>query len=182
MIRPLELIEEEFSVKWVSCTMLIAGSEFMRGHMEPVDTIIPIEPENLALIKREFELLMPRKELILSSFKIPSLHLSVQHLVMKLSKKASVDRVIKVLTGSNGIILVSSKQGLNSTDSILEFIRRIRPNPGDIYEVCIWKESIQVVNRKLVLSLAFDSHSVHIPELIDAIRALSGYENANESM
>jgi len=56
---------------------------------------------------------------------------------------------------------------------VSEFFRRIRPFSADIYQVCVWKEQVETQDTALKLTQAIDPHSVHIPEVIDAVRALT---------
>jgi glyceraldehyde-3-phosphate dehydrogenase/erythrose-4-phosphate dehydrogenase len=60
-------------------------------------------------------------------------------------------------------------------------MRRTGRTSGDIYELCIWDEQIEIANNKLKLVQAFDPHCVQTPEVIDAIRALVGEEKMEES-
>lgn len=69
---------------------------------------------------------------------------------------------------------MESKAGLQSTNLVFEFIRRARRSPGDVYENCVWLDQMEVEGNYLKLIQAIDPHSVHIPEEIDAIRALVG--------
>jgi hypothetical protein len=71
------------------------------------------------------------------------------------------------------VVLIENERGLFSTDAIFEFFRRIRLFAGDIYEVCVWKEQIKVYDQIVEFTQTLDPHSVHIPELIDAIRAVT---------
>jgi len=180
LIRVLEPINTKFCVKEISCTLIRVGSEPMQASLGPVDTIIPDSTSTLQLIRDEIQHVMP-KPIVLSSFMVPSILLSVESIVVSLQKKASLDDVKEVLRKNARTIIVKGEEGLHSTDSIFEYMRRVGRSSGDIYEVCIWDEQTEIIDGKLKIVQAFDPHCVQTPEVIDAIRALGGEEKMDES-
>ena len=49
---------------------------------------------------------------------------------------------------------------------------------GDMYEVAIWRDMLQVVGSELFYAYLVDNQAIVIPETIDAIRALTGIEKS----
>lgn len=180
--RTLWALQQHTNVKKAFCTFVRAGSETMRAHQGPVDTIIPESPTNLQRIKWELNRILGELDILMSSVKVPSILLDVQPIFFELTQKARSDSVMDLLTNTPRIIVVSSEAGLFSTDSLFEFFRRTRPHSADIYEVCVWKEQVEAHENMVKLVQAVDSHSVHIPEVIDAIRAMTTTMSKNESM
>jgi len=180
LIRVLEPLNVKFCIEEIFCTFVRAGSEPMQASLGPVDTIVPDKTSFLQLIRDEIRYTMP-KPIILSSFKVPSILLSVESIVVRLKEEASLSDVKDVLGKSARAIIVKGEEGLYSTDSIFEYIRRVGRPSGDIYEVCIWDEQTEIANGKLKLVQAFDPHCVQTPEVIDAIRALTSDEEMEES-
>jgi len=180
LMRILDPLNAVLSIEEISGVLIKAGSEPMRGSLGPVDTIIPDEPDTCQLIKDEIRYLMP-KPIVLSSFKVPSILLSVGSVVIRIKKEASLSDVKELLSKTVRTIIVKGKVGLCSTDSIFEYIRRTGRPSGDVYETCIWDEQIEITNNKLKLVQAFDSHCVQTPEIIDAIRALASEQSMEES-
>lgn len=158
-----------------------AGSETMRAHQGPVDTIIPELPTNLQRIGWELKQMFGELKTFLSSVKVPSILFDVHSIFFELTKKAELDTVTNLLLSTPRVFVVSSEAGLFSTDALFEFFRRTRPYSADLYEVCVWKEQIEVNENTLKLTQAVDPHSVHIPEVIDAIRATTTKMPRNES-
>jgi len=180
LMRTLEPLNAEFCIEEILCTFIRVGSEPMQASLGPVDTIVPDKTTVLQLIRDEIRYLMP-KPIILSSFKVPSILLSIESIVVRLEEEFSLSDVKDVLSKNARTIVVKDEEGLRSTDSIFEYIRRIGRSSGDIYEVCIWDKQIEITNGKLKLVQAFDPHCVQTPEVIDAIRALAGEEKMEES-
>lgn len=68
-------------------------------------------------------------------------------------------------------------QGMSSTAEIIEYARDIGRPRNDIWENCIWPESITVHERELYFFQAVHQESITIPEKVDAIRAMMEFES-----
>jgi len=171
--RTLWSLRKKFGVKKALCTFVRAGSETMRTHQGPVDSIIPESPAIFQRIKWELNQIFGELEVSLTSVWVPSILFDVQSVFFELTKKPRLKTLINLLSKTPRITVVHSEEGLSSTDILFEFFRRTRPCSADMYEVCVWKEQIEVHENTLKLMQAVDPHSVHIPEVIDAIRAMN---------
>ncbi|NIQ05229.1 MAG: type II glyceraldehyde-3-phosphate dehydrogenase [Candidatus Korarchaeota archaeon] len=169
-VSMLEPMNSAFGVKDVSSTFLIAGSEPNRGSRGPLDAILPVKIEKLRLLKEEigYISLEPR---MLSAFRVPTVLLSVQTLLLEVKSKASKADITALLREQDRILLLPKE--FTATDMIFEFLRRVRGTSGDIYEICVWEDQIECDNQHVKLVLAYDNHCVHTPHIIDAIRALT---------
>lgn len=178
-LRPLDL---QFGIKQATCTLIRPGSEPMRGHSGPVDTIIPDRPYVVQRILHEEMRHLFSKDIIFTSLAVPSILLAVHVMTIELERKTSEENVTDLLCTIPRTILVRSSMGLHSTDTIFEYMRRVVRPSGDIYELCTWHEHVEVTNCRLKLVQAFDPHCVQTPEIIDAIRALTGKVKMAESL
>jgi glyceraldehyde-3-phosphate dehydrogenase (NAD(P)) len=179
--RTLGPLNAGFRIKEIFGSFIVAGSEPMRAHLGPVDTILPDKIDILRLMKDEIQYLMPNP-ITLSSIRVPSILLSVESIIVRFHEKVTLSDVKDLLCKTWRTILVRAEAGLHSTDSIFEFMRRIVRPSGDAYEVCIWDEQIEIADEKLKLVQALDPHCVQTPEVIDAIRALASNVNVEKSM
>jgi len=182
LTRVILPLQEKIGVKRVVCTLVRAGSETMRAHQGPVDTLIPEPPKATKLIRLELSEKLGKAEVFLSSIKVPSILLDTQSIFIELTERTSANAVAELLAETPRVVMLSGEKGLVSTDVIFEFFRRIRPFSGDIYEVCVWREQIEVQGRMVKFIQTLDPHSVHIPELIDAIRAMTTKVSLSESL
>ncbi len=73
-----------------------------------------------------------------------------------------------------------SEEGLGSTAELMEYAKELGRSRNDLYEIPVWKESINVVGNELFYMQAVHQESDVIPENIDAIRALLEMESDNE--
>jgi glyceraldehyde-3-phosphate dehydrogenase (NAD(P)) len=179
-VRTMSKIGDRFGFDWIASTVLRAGSETMRASAGPIGTFIPEKPENCHKLIWEVTHHLG-KDMLVTVVRAPSLFLHVETIFVQLKRPASRNEITAALASTPRIALLPESYGLNSTDSIFEFYRRIGPGAGDIYEICVWQEQIQVHDAMAQIMFAFDSHSVHIPEEIDAIRALVDQVSSEQS-
>jgi glyceraldehyde-3-phosphate dehydrogenase (NAD(P)) len=83
---------------------------------------------------------------------------------------------IKNILGSQSRILFVG-QGISSTAEIIEFARDIGRPRNDMWENCIWPESITVTENELYFFQAVHQESIVTPENVDAIRAMMELES-----
>ena len=95
---------------------------------------------------------------------------------------ASAKEVLEHLSTNPRIKIVSSAEGFGSTAQIKDYAV-VNGRKGDTYEVCVWKESLGIDNDGEVgMHLAIDQQADVIPENIDAVRAMLGTMNSEESI
>jgi glyceraldehyde-3-phosphate dehydrogenase (NAD(P)) len=66
--------------------------------------------------------------------------------------------------------------GISSTAEIMEFAKDLGRPRGDMWENCIWNESITIYEEELYFFQAIHQESDVIPENVDAIRAMTELE------
>lgn len=77
---------------------------------------------------------------------------------------------------SSRILLMRDAYGLEALNSVKEMMADIGRSRIDLYEVALWAEMLKVQGDELFYAYMVDNHAIVIPETIDAIRALSGWE------
>ncbi len=92
------------------------------------------------------------------------------------------DDVLRVLAENQRIKIVSSEDGFLSTAQLKDNAESNGRN-GNIYEVCVWKESVGLdEDGELGMHIAIDQQADVVPENIDAIRAMFGMMSAEKSI
>lgn len=118
---------------------------------------------------------LPHVKIVTAALKIPTTHMHVHTFMISLKDKAATkDRVIDVLNNTTRIILVSSKNGFKTTGQVLDYGRELGRWRSDLYELVVWKDSINVIDGELYLYSGVGQEAIVVPENIDAIRALTG--------
>jgi glyceraldehyde-3-phosphate dehydrogenase (NAD(P)) len=98
------------------------------------------------------------------------------HIVqMDLAKKASKERVLELIEAHPRIGLVRKGLGMTSTAEIKEYASDLGRPRSDLWESCIFEESISVSDdNELYLFQAIHQEADVVVENVDAIRAMAG--------
>ncbi len=91
-------------------------------------------------------------------------------------KKLDVDNVIKAFKDHDRIRVVSLKEGFLGNASIFKYARDLGRSRGDLYEICIWKDTVVMSGGDVMFGIHIPQESVTIPETIDAVRAALGMQ------
>jgi glyceraldehyde-3-phosphate dehydrogenase (NAD(P)) len=99
-----------------------------------------------------------------------------------LAEQPDADAVVDLLDEQDRTFLVPPEYGIDGAGKLKEFaMDRDRPR-ADIWENCIWEESVTVEGDDLYLFQAIHQESDVVPENVDAIRAVLGTADAAESI
>ena len=100
--------------------------------------------------------------------------------VGELSTRKNHKVIIDALEKRSRVLVVDASEGLGSTAELMEYAKELGRNRNDLYEIPVWRESINVVGNELYYMQAVHQESDVVPENIDAIRALLEMESDNE--
>jgi glyceraldehyde-3-phosphate dehydrogenase (NAD(P)) len=74
------------------------------------------------------------------------------------------------------LAFVNAGDGLVALNSVIELMRDLGRPRNDLWEVAIWEDSLTVDNNEIYMVYQVHNEAITIPEIIDAIRALTGIE------
>lgn len=98
-------------------------------------------------------------------------------------KEASVEEVKQAFAAHDRIRIVRLADGFLGNASIFKYARDLGRERGDLYEICIWEDTIVKSGKDVMFGIHIPQESVTIPETIDGIRAaLNMQENGAEAV
>ncbi|MCQ4637857.1 type II glyceraldehyde-3-phosphate dehydrogenase [Anaerovorax odorimutans] len=86
-------------------------------------------------------------------------------------KDITVEEAIEAFREHDRIRMVRLEDGFKGNASIFKYARDLGRPRGDLYEICIWENTIVKSGRDLMFGIHIPQESVTIPETIDAVRA-----------
>jgi len=89
----------------------------------------------------------------------------------------SHEAVIEALATTPRIVLIDGNMGLKDDAQIKEYYKDIGRPRGDMWEVAVWKDSIEVVSNELSLIYNVHMESIPVPGHIDAVRSMLKIES-----
>jgi glyceraldehyde-3-phosphate dehydrogenase (NAD(P)) len=106
----------------------------------------------------------------------------VHALNVTLEDRVTAAHVQALLERENRLYVIPEGMGLDGVGKLKNFALDAGRPRGDLWENCIWGESIAVRGRDLYLFQAIHQESDVVPENVDAIRAVMGLDSRDESM
>lgn len=180
LCRTLGALEIEFGINSAYAVLVRRSADPHDSKKGPINAIIP-ETEMPSHHGPDVKTVMPIN-IVTTAVKVPTTIMHLHILSIKLKNPVSLDDVIDVLTNTTRIKLIEEKMGFKSTAEIMEYARDFGRKRGDLYEIAIWKESININDKTLYLMQAVHQEADVIPENIDAIRAMLEISSKEESI
>ncbi len=118
---------------------------------------------------------LPNISITTAAMKIPTTLMHLHTVNMEVNTDCTAEDVKKIFGSQSRIRFVG--QGIGSTAEIIEFARDMGRPRNDMWENCIWPESITVHEREFYFFQAIHQESIVVPENVDAIRAMMELES-----
>lgn len=110
-------------------------------------------------------------------------NLSHIHFAMvETTRPVKVEELRDALYDEPRVALIRSADGLVALNTVVELMRDLDRPRGDMWEVAVWDDALAVDDREVYLTYQVHNEAIVIPENIDAIRALTGFSDAEASI
>ncbi|MDY7081043.1 MAG: type II glyceraldehyde-3-phosphate dehydrogenase, partial [Halobacteria archaeon] len=180
LLRLISPLERDYGVGTVRATLVRRGGDPAQHGRGPINDILPNPIGLPSHHGPDVQTVMPELDIFTVGFKVPATLMHMHSVNIEID--ATREDVIETLENESRLRFVSSADGIESTAEIKErMLDEGRPR-GDAWENMIWRDSITVENDELFLFQAIHQESDVVPENVDAIRALTGFEDGGESV
>ena len=177
LARSVSPLKEKFGVQEVNATIMRRATDPNDNKKGPINAIEPSMsyPSHHA---EDLKTVMDGINVETSAIKVPTTLMHVHVINLELKSEPGIDEVISELSTKRRLILINDKEGVNSTAQVMDYARELSRNRSDLYEIAIWKGSINIYKNKVHYIQAVHQESDVIPENIDAIRAMFGVDQS----
>jgi len=177
LCRTLKPIDDLAGVKKVRAVMVRRGSDPGQIKSGPINAIVPNPPTVPSHHGPDVQTVMYGLNITTMALLVPTTIMHQHNLMVELDNTVSVDDVIDKLENTPRVLLLEAEKGMGSTAEIMEFARDIGRPRGDLFEIAVWKESLNIVDNELFYMQAIHQESDVVPENVDAIRAMLELES-----
>lgn len=181
LVRLIEQLDEPFGVDRVRATLVRRGGDPSQTGRGPINDILPNPVSLPSHHGPDVQTILPDLDIVTVGLKVPATLMHVHALSIDLSSEATPAEIRDRLDASDRLFLVSDEMGIDGAGKLKDFALDAGRPRGDLWENCIWAESIAVEDGELYLFQAIHQESDVVPENIDAIRALVGEVDAETS-
>ena len=175
LCRVITPIDRELGVKKVRVTIArraVDPNDIKKG---PINAIV-LDPVKLPSHHGpDVRSVLPHINITSAALKIPTTLMHLHTVNMEVNTDCTAEDIKKIFASQSRIRFVG--QSITSTAEIMEVARDIKRPRNDMWENCIWPESITVNENELYFFQAIHQESIVVLENVDAIRAMMELES-----
>ncbi|MCD4800090.1 MAG: type II glyceraldehyde-3-phosphate dehydrogenase [Methanococcoides sp.] len=175
LCRVLSPLDKEFGVKKARVTLLRRAADPGDIKTGPINAIVPNPIKLPSHHGPDVKTVIPNIDIATTAVKLPTTLMHLHTVNLELEKECTAEDVESVLAEQSRVRFVG--QGITSTAEIMELAKDLGRPRGDMWENCIWNESITMYEGELYFFQAIHQESDVIPENVDAIRAMMELES-----
>lgn len=179
--RTLCAINNKFGINSVSATMIRRAADPMDCSKGPINAIVPTM-ELPSHHGPDVQTVLKDINIFTTAVAIPTTLMHLHTLTCDLKSKADAEEATETLKNTPRVRLIKASSGIESTAEIMELGKDLARSRGDMFEICVWEEAIGAENNKLFYMQAVHQESDVVPENIDCIRAMVGFDDAEASI
>lgn len=170
-----------FGIEKVSATLIRRSADPNDIKTGPINALVP-DVEIPSHHAEDVQTVLPINNIMTIAIKAPTTLMHIHSLTIELKEKQDEGAIIDTFKNTTRIRLVKAKDGIKSTAHIMELAKSIDRKRGDMYEICIWEDSIKINGNTLYYLQAVHQESNVVPENIDAVRAMFNLATKEESI
>jgi len=175
LCRVISPIDRELGVKKVRVTIARRAADPNDIKKGPINAIV-LDPVKLPSHHGpDVMSVLPQINITSTALKIPTTLMHMHVVNMEVNTDCTAETIKKIFSSQSRIRFVG--QGITSTAEIMEVARDIKRPRNDMWENCVWPESITVNEKELYFFQAIHQESIVVPENVDAIRAMMELES-----
>lgn len=180
--RLIAPIEEAFGIEKVRATLVRRGGDPSQSSRGPINDVLP-DPISLPSHHGpDVETIFPDLAIDTLGLKVPATLTHTHSVNISLESEADAEDVRELLEGESRLFVIPDGLGIDGSGSLKELALDAGRPRGDIWENCIWGESIAMSGSDLYLFQAIHQESDVVPENVDAVRAVGETEDAEASI
>ena len=179
--RILAPLDETYGVEKARVTLVRRGGDPGQTGRGPIDDILPDPVTIPSHHGPDVNTIFPDLDIDTLGMKVPATLMHTHSVNVTLESSPDADDVRDLFAAESRLFQIPADADIDGAGKLKEFAHDAGRPRGDLWENCIWAESITVEGRDLYLFQAIHQESDVVPENVDAVRALTGAADAAES-
>lgn len=181
LARTLSALRDNFGVNNVYVTLIRRGTDPNDHKKGPINSLEPSMkiPSHHA---PDLQTVLGDINVDTVAIKAPTTLMHVHVVQAELGKEASSEEIREAFSRYPRILQVSGNEGVSSTAQVMDLARERGRDRSDLYEIALWKESINPRGNRINYIQAVHQESDVVPENVDAIRAMFELADKEKSL
>lgn len=185
LCRALGTIDRAFGVEKARVVLARKATDPDDPDTGPVDAVV-LDPAPAQLPShhgRSVATVLPHLKVISMAAKVPTTHAHFHSLLITVKdRNVTAGAVVRAFEEATRVVLLDSREGFRSTAQVFDYARELGRSRSDLYELAVWRDSVTVVDDEVYFFMAVHQEAIVIPENVDAIRAVTGAMDRDESI
>ncbi|AXR83351.1 type II glyceraldehyde-3-phosphate dehydrogenase [Natrarchaeobaculum sulfurireducens] len=180
--RVIAPLREAYGVEKVRATLVRRGGDPGQTGRGPINDILPNPVTIPSHHGPDVETIFDDLDIDTLGMKVPATLMHMHSLNVTLEEEVDADDVRDLFADESRLFLIPERFAIDGSGKLKEYAMDAGRPRADIWENCIWEESISTVGRDLYLFQGIHQESDVVPENVDAIRAVLGEADAETSV
>ncbi|THE66569.1 type II glyceraldehyde-3-phosphate dehydrogenase [Salinadaptatus halalkaliphilus] len=180
--RVIAPLREEYGVEKVRATLVRRGGDPGQTDRGPINDILPNPVTIPSHHGPDVETIFADLDIDTLGMKVPATLMHMHSLNVTLEAEPDAAEVRELLADESRLFIIPERMAIDGSGKLKEYAMDVGRPRADIWENCIWEESISTVEDDLYLFQGIHQESDVVPENVDAIRAVLGEADAAESI
>lgn len=174
LCRVIHPLDEKYGIEKVRVNLMRRAADPNDVKKGPINAIVPSPIKLPSHHGPDVKSVIPHINITSTAVILSTTLMHLHSLNIELNKDCSAEDVVKLFEKQSRIRMIG--QGITSTAEIMELGKDLGRSRGDMWENCIWKDSITIDEGELYFFQGIHQESDVIPENVDAIRAMMELE------
>jgi len=166
-------LEAAYGIEKARITLVRRGGDPGQTGRGPINDTLPDPVEIPSHHGPDVQTVFPDLAIDTMGMTVPTTQMHTHSVNVTLQSAPDAAAVRELLADESRLFLVPETLGIDGAGKLKEYTRDAGRPRGDVWENCIWAESVTVEGRDLYLFQAIHQEADVVPENIDAVRALS---------
>ena len=179
LIAPLS---ESYGIEKVRTTLVRRGGDPAQTGRGPINDIVPNPVSLPSHHGPDVNTIFPDLDIDTLGLKVPATLMHMHSVNVTLSAEPTASEVRELLESERRTFVIPEWLGVDGAGALKELAQDAGRPRADIWENCVWGESISMEGPDLYLFQAIHQESDVVPENVDAIRAVLARASQEESI
>jgi len=180
--RLLAPLREAFGVEKARVTLVRRGGDPAQSGRGPINDILPNPITLPSHHGPDVKTVFPDLSIDTLGLKVPATLMHTHSVNVTLESEPTADEVRDLLAEESRLFMIRPGMGIDGAGKLLDYADDLGRDRGDLFENGVWSESVSMEGRDLYLFQTIHQESDVVPENVDAIRAMLGLADREESM
>ena len=180
--RVIAPLQERYGVSKVRATLVRRGGDPSQSDRGPINDVLPDPVTVPSHHGPDVNTVIPDVAVDTLGLTVPATQMHTHSLNVSLESEPDAADVRALLAGEDRTFLIPPEASIDGAGALKECARDVGRPRGDLWENCVWEQSVNVVDDDVYLFQNVHQEADVVPENVDAIRALLTDVPAEESI